>query len=87
MHTLIRSLGALQQQARRLGVFTGERELLTCPGCGLMEDVACSGLLMTYWAKEPGVDSGLRFTEVNAAQGRFKCPSCGAEVTACEVEG
>lgn len=30
---------ALQEQARALGLFPGDRELLECPKCGLMEDV------------------------------------------------
>jgi len=36
-------LQTLQEQAERLGVFTGDRELLECAECGLEEDVAVGG--------------------------------------------
>jgi hypothetical protein len=41
-----------------------------------MEDVLCSGKLVTYWhqATEP-VDTGLRFKEARADQ--LACPCCG----------
>lgn len=32
-------LAALQGQARALGIFPNDRELLDCPKCGLQEDV------------------------------------------------
>jgi len=64
-----------------LDKFLRDTELPVLSGAGAVSHEAALS-----WAQEPGVDSGLRFTEVNAAQGRFKCPSCGAEVTAGEVE-
>ncbi len=56
--------------------FLHDRELHQCPACGLMEDVLCSGKLVTYWhqATEP-VDTGLRFKEARADQ--LACPCCG----------
>lgn len=64
-----------QRQAEALGVFTSDRELLECPDCGLLEDVASDGRLITYY-KEDGVieDTGLRFQEVDRVH--FCCPSC-----------
>jgi predicted RNA-binding Zn-ribbon protein involved in translation (DUF1610 family) len=71
-------LAALQEQARSLGVFVDDRELLECPKCGLLEDVAMSGLLITYCPPDAAKDTGLRFKELS--QGRFRCPACGSIV-------
>jgi hypothetical protein len=49
----VRELIALQQQARTLGLFTDDRELLACPVCGLLEDVTSMGLLITYSKDSP----------------------------------
>jgi hypothetical protein len=37
--TLTRQLAQVKAQARALGIFTNDRELLECPNCGLLEDV------------------------------------------------
>jgi predicted RNA-binding Zn-ribbon protein involved in translation (DUF1610 family) len=74
----------LRTRARELGVFTDERELLSCPSCGLVEDVTCDGLLITYRTGDLAEDTGLRFTETS--EGRFTCPACGAEVVPDESE-
>ena len=46
--TLSRQLEQVKAQARALGIFTDDRELLECPNCGLLEDVTAKGLLVTY---------------------------------------
>ena len=46
--TLTRQLEQVKAQARALGIFTDDRELLECPNCGLLEDVTAKGLLVTY---------------------------------------
>jgi hypothetical protein len=61
-----------------------DRDLLQCPRCGLLEDVGCYGLLMTYFSGKPPVDSGLRFRKDK--RGRYICPNCGA-VAGMEKEG
>lgn len=81
---LLEGYEELRARARELGVFTNERELLSCPRCGLVEDVACSGLLITHRTGDLAKDTGLRFTEI--AEGRFTCPACGAEVVPDESE-
>lgn len=58
-----------------MGIFTDDRELLECPHCGLMEDVASSGLLITCNPDSLGVDTGKRFEELPS--NRFRCPGCG----------
>ena len=45
---LSRKLAKVKAQARALGIFTDDRELLECPNCGLLEDVTAKGLLVTY---------------------------------------
>lgn len=76
---LFRQLQQLQAQAKALGIFTDERNLLNCPNCGLFEDVTCDGFLITSrtLSKEP-LDTGLRFREI--APDTYSCPSCQAEV-------
>ncbi len=54
-------------------------ELLTCPNCGLVEDVLASGQIITnYGPGEP--DTGLRFLEPKSDDGPFICPGCGGKV-------
>ena len=76
---LFRQLQQLQVQAKALGIFTDERNLLTCPNCGLFEDVTCDGFLITSrtLSKVPH-DTGMRFREI--APDTYCCPSCQSEV-------
>jgi rubredoxin len=69
---------ALQTQMKALGMFANDRELLECPRCGLMEDVAANGMLLTCTPTELGNDTGLRFEELTPDS--FRCPSCGQTV-------
>jgi hypothetical protein len=69
---------ALQEQARSLGLFPGDRELLECPKCGLLEDVLIGGESITYLPDADGQDTGLRFDEL--AEGIFSCPACSSIV-------
>jgi hypothetical protein len=70
----------LHQQAKALGLFANDRELLDCTGCDLAEDVDAAGRLITWHRgdQEIGVDCGLRFEEL--AADRFRCPVCGTEM-------
>ena len=78
---LCRKLAKVKAQARMLGIFTDDRELLECPNCGLLEDVTAKGLLVTYPKDSADLkDCGLRFNQVNDTS--FQCPSCGAKVNA-----
>jgi len=78
---LARQLAQVKQQARTLGIFTDDRELLECPSCGLLEDVTAEGVLVTYPNTSEEVnDSGLRF--IPADESSFACPSCGTKVKA-----
>jgi hypothetical protein len=83
---LVEGLEALRAQARALGIFTNDRELLTCPRCGLMENVLFDGRLITCREEDLEQDTGLRFTETAEESGRFTCPACGAEVEPDEGE-
>lgn len=69
-------LAAVTEQARAAGIFVEDRELLACPGCGLMEDVECGGRLITC-REIGGEDTGLCFAP--AAVGGFRCPACGED--------
>ena len=75
---LIRQLQAAQEQARRLGLFPNDRDLLRCPNCGLTEDVLVDGQLITN-LRLGQPDTELRFIEPTADDGPFVCPACGAE--------
>jgi hypothetical protein len=78
-------LVALQEQARSLGIFAGDRELLECRKCGLLEDVTFTGQLMTWRPPAEGQDTGLRFQELS--QNHFRCPACGSMVHEEEKRG
>ena len=61
----------IQKQAKSLGIFVNDRELLECTGCDLVEDVAFDGSLMTYHRDSDDMtDSGLRF-EVKGPKSRY----------------
>ena len=77
---IARRIGDLKAQARALGIFTADRDLLTCPKCGLMEDVLIDGRLVTYHEENSPEDTGLRFAESAQESGRFTCPECGGDV-------
>jgi len=47
LHELAIQIVGLQKQAKALGLFVNDRELLACANCDLMEDVASTGLLIT----------------------------------------
>ena len=62
-----------------MGLFIGDRELLDCAHCGLLEDVLIGGRLVTYQAGAvDAADSGLRFAA--ADDDNFVCPQCGAVI-------
>jgi hypothetical protein len=75
LYVLAGQIAALRKRAKTLGVFTHDRELLECSGCGLLEDVTAEGMLITSRAKALGRDTGLRFRELRGH--RFRCPGCG----------
>lgn len=83
MKDIVEDIGKLILQARQLakqhGLFPNHRELLKCAHCGLMEDVAFDGRLMTYRDGAEDVDTGLRFSEPDE-DGVSCCPGCGARV-------
>lgn len=80
LHALASEIATLQKQARELGLFANDRELLDCATCGLLEDVAFGGYLITYRSAGSNEDTGLRFEEL--ADGSFRCPACRAIVNA-----
>jgi hypothetical protein len=81
---LIRQLQAAQDQARRLGLFPNDRDLLSCPNCGLAEDVLVGRQFVTNVG--PGQpDTGLRFIEPTADDSAFLCPAYDAEARAQEA--
>ena len=78
LETIVKLNQGVQADMMRPGMFANHRELLECSGCGLMEDVSMSGLLITYRQYSKEKDTGLRFAET--APGAFQCPSCGQTV-------
>lgn len=83
MKDIVKDIANLIRQAQRLaeqhGLFPNHRELLKCAHCGLMEDVAFDGKLMTYRDGAEGLDVGLRFPEPDE-DGVSCCPGCGARI-------
>ena len=71
----------LREEAERFGIFTGDRELLKCPKCGLLEDVDINGRLFTVFNDSHHEDTGLKFQEVEGKENSFRCPNCGKIIT------
>lgn len=72
---LVAQFQALRQQGEALGLFMEDRDLLGCPSCGLQEDVAADGRLITHDRETPDApDTWLRFTKL--PDGQFACPRC-----------
>jgi predicted RNA-binding Zn-ribbon protein involved in translation (DUF1610 family) len=71
---------ALSRKASVLGLFTHDRDLLECPDCGLLENVAFGGYLIACRSESLGHDTGLRFEELSG--NRFRCPACGSMIQA-----
>ncbi len=78
LRQLVAEAAALEAKARALGLFANDRELLECPSCGLMENIACGGRLFTCRPESLDDATGLRFEELGGD--RFRCPACGATV-------
>jgi len=68
----------IMNQARELGLFIGNRDILKCENCGLKEDVTSEGVIITYFGEELNDDTGLRFIET-ADENIFICPNCGTK--------
>lgn len=75
---LARQLKKVQAAARTLGLFAEDRELLTCPRCGLQEDVAIDGRLIVTVQGDRHCDTGLRFSPVSRRGDWWCCPNCKA---------
>ncbi len=82
---VVERLRDLQDLAREQGIFVADRELVSCPRCGLTEDVLADGRLITSRTQSPGQDTGLRFVEDSEGAGRFSCPECGDEAVPDEA--
>jgi hypothetical protein len=75
LYSMAEAVNELNLKLTTLGRFDHSRELLSCPACGLFEDVNDKGMLITAESDYPEDDTGLRFTKVN--EGEWECPDCG----------
>lgn len=85
IHALAKQIVSMKEKAKKLGMFVEDRELLSCPKCGLKEDVTSQGLLIVSYPSNTSIDSGLRFKEVKNCSNRFRCPACDMEFSAMEA--
>ena len=69
---------ALQEQARSLGLFAGDRELLECPKMWTARGCFDRRRIDNLPPDANGQDTGLRFDEL--AEGTFNRPACGSIV-------
>ncbi len=76
LFNLVEKIVKLKEEAKKLGIFTDDRELIECPKCGLMEDVAIGGRLFTVFKNAPNKDTGLEFKELGKEGNRLSCPNC-----------
>ena len=77
LFNLAKRLVEIRGEAKKLGIFTDDRELLECPRCGLMEDIDINGRLFTVFKNAPYKDTGLEFKEIGKKGSCFSCPNCG----------
>ena len=82
---LCRGIAELKKQAKALGLFTHDRELLKCEECQLYEDVTFEGVLITEFGDNYVKDTGLRFIETEESN-IFICPKCGKRIAAEEED-
>jgi hypothetical protein len=75
LYSMTEAINELNLKLTTLGGFDHSRELLSCPACGLFEDVTGKGILITAESDYPEDDTGLRFTRVN--EDEWECPDCG----------
>ena len=61
IRSLIARMAPVLRCAEDNGTFAGERDLLECPGCGLVEDTDIDGRIVTYIDGGRMKDSGYRF--------------------------
>lgn len=80
---LVEALQKMKAEAKKLGLFAEDRDLITCSRCGLEEDVASGGMLMVTVPTNRYVDTGLRFSLVKKGGDLWRCPGCGLEIK-CE---
>jgi len=84
LKSLVIQLQALREKGEALGLFVDTRDLLECSTCGLQEDVAIDGRLITHQQDAPDApDTGLRFTE--SPNGQFTCPRCKTVLSASYI--
>lgn len=76
---LVAEIGKLQSKMKSLGLFPHDRELLSCPKCKREEDVTVEGVLVTCRSTAPGMDSGLRFHQIEDRENWWRCPICSYE--------
>lgn len=80
---LVEALVKIKAEAKKLGLFAEDRDLIACSRCGLEEDVACGGMLLVTGPANRKIDTGLRFTLVKKDGDLWRCPGCGLDIK-CE---
>ena len=75
LYSMSEAINELNLHLPTLGGFDHSRELLSCPACGMFEDLTDKGKLITAEADYPADDTGLRFTKID--EGVWECPDCG----------
>ncbi len=85
IHALAKRIVSMKEKAKKLGMFVEDREPISCPKCGLEEDIASQGLLIVSYPSNTSIDSGLRFEEGKDCSNRFRCPVCDMEFSTMEA--
>lgn len=78
----------MNERAKLQGIFTYDRETLSCPQCGLTEGIAFSGKLYAYKRGDTEFkDTGFQFIALDDRNEWFKCPLCNTKIQSPEEEG
>jgi transposase-like protein len=78
LRNLAMQLRELQQKSKQLEIVV-DTHGIECPRCGLEENLALVGALITSKGTNTGEDTGLFFYELNKERHRFRCPACNFE--------
>lgn len=77
----------IHEHAKLHGTFGYDRETLSCPRCGLTEDIDFSDKLFTYKKGDAEFkDTGLQFIALDDRNEWFKCPLCNTKIQPPEEE-
>ena len=85
---LARRIVKLKSDMKKVGMHTGDYEMLECPKCRLAEDVLSDGRLVTFFNRNTKDFNSVKYTKLKFMELKdnfFLCPNCGNIIKAKEI--